>query len=168
MIQSNEYIRKVIKFMAFCSKCGTQVDDSAKFCSSCGSPTAANNIFDKVFNNTKGQSGDYDKSDIENNKVFALLSYINFLFVISLIVAPNSKYARFHANQGLVLFICEVVYGIVMGVMTAILRFIGLEFIAALFSLTGLVFLVLAIIGITNAVNGKAEELPVIGSFKIL
>lgn len=41
-------------------------------------------------------------------------------------------------------------------------------FIATLFSLLGIVFLVLAIIGIINAANGKAKELPVIGKYRIL
>lgn len=157
--------------MAFCSKCGTQVDDTAKFCSACGAPTAINNnIFDKMqssFKSTK-QTGGFDTIDIEQNKMLALFSYIGVLFIIPLLAAPNSKYARFHANQGIVLFICEVVFGVVTGVMTRILRFSGLYLIAALISLTGLVFLVLMIVGILNAINGKAEELPVIGSFRIL
>ena len=41
-------------------------------------------------------------------------------------------------------------------------------FIATLFSLLGIVFLVLDIIGIINAANGKAKELPVIGKYRIL
>ena len=41
-------------------------------------------------------------------------------------------------------------------------------FIATLFSLLGIVFLVLVIIGIINAANGKAKELPVIGKYRIL
>ena len=157
--------------MAFCSKCGTQVDDTAKFCSKCGSPTAANNnIFDKIksFSNTSGNTGSYDRTDIENNKILALFSYLGILFIIPLIAAPNSKYARFHANQGIVLFICEAVYGIVIGIITAVFNAIGLGIIASLISLAGLVFVVFMIIGIMNAVNGKAEELPVIGSLKIL
>ena len=156
--------------MAFCSKCGNQVDDAAKFCNTCGAQTAANDdIFEKMksFNNTTDRTGDFDRMDIENNKILALFSYLGFLFIIPLIAAPNSKYARFHANQGIILFLCSVVYGAISGVLTAIFRF-PLAFIPAIFNLVGIVFLVLMIIGIVNAVNGKAQELPVIGSIKIL
>lgn len=37
-----------------------------------------------------------------------------------------------------------------------------------LLGLVNLVFLVMLVIGIMNAVNGRAKELPVIGKFKIL
>src|SRR5437762_2047316 len=41
--------------------------------------------------------------DAEKHKAVAILGYI--LFVIPLVTAPHSKFGRFHANQGLMVFI---------------------------------------------------------------
>ncbi len=61
-----------------------------------------------------GDSGDETvvDPDVEKFKGLAVLAYIFFL--IPLIAAPNSKFARFHANQGLLLFILLVI--VVFGV----------------------------------------------------
>jgi len=40
--------------------------------------------------------------------------------------------------------------------------------VGTLLGLVNLVFLVMLVLGIMNAVNGRAKELPVIGKFKIL
>lgn len=105
----------------------------------------------------------YDARDIENNKVFAILSYIGILFVVGLIAAPKSKFARFHANQGIVLFIIEIALGIVSGIVSFIPVVSGI-----VSAVIGLVSLVYMVIGICNAASGKAKELPVIGSISIL
>lgn len=102
----------------------------------------------------------YDPADIQKNKVFAALAYLGILFFLPLVACPESKYGRFHANQGLVLFLFSCAGNIV-------LRFVPL-FHTALTSLYSLLMLVLLIIGIVNAVNGQAKELPVIGTIKII
>jgi len=88
--------------------------------------------------------------------------------LVPILAAKDSKFARFHANQGLVLFIANVAWSIVSSILSTILNSINLGIIASLLSVVSLLFLVLAIIGIVNVVNGKAKELPLIGSFKIL
>jgi len=40
--------------------------------------------------------------------------------------------------------------------------------VGTLLGLVNLVFLVMLVLGIVNAANGRAKELPVIGKFKIL
>src|SRR5271170_5256640 len=52
--------------------------------------------------------------DVQNHKAVAILAYI--FFVIPLVAAPHSKFARFHANQGLLLFIiwCMAMIGTVI------------------------------------------------------
>ena len=101
----------------------------------------------------------------------ALLSYIGILFIIPLLAAKDSKFAKFHVNQGIVLFIAELVCSIAVGIVSAILRFIPVvrAFLpATLTTLVSLAALAFMIIGILNAVNGRAKELPLIGSLKIL
>lgn len=117
-------------------------------------------------NNTPDTTGEYDPADIEQNKVFAILAYLGILVLVPILGAKESKFARFHANQGLVLLIAAIAIGIVIG----ILQFIPV--LGIIFSIIGWVvniaLLVLCIIGIVNACNGKAKELPLIGSIKIL
>lgn len=165
--------------MAYCSKCGSRIDDNAKFCPACGSAyTPANeddNRFDindklQALNETADTTTEYDKSDIENNKVMAVLAYLGILVLIPIFAAKNSKYARYHANQGLILLIVCVIWSIIYGVLTSVILSISwrLYSLVSIIGLVSWVFVILAIIGIVNAVSGKAKELPVIGKYKIL
>jgi uncharacterized membrane protein len=157
--------------MAFCNKCGAQLEEGTKFCASCGQPTGAketinvDNVVEnlKALNNTADTTAQYEQSDIENNKIIALFAYIGILFLIPLLGAPNSKFARFHANQGIVYFLASLALGLVC----TILGFIPVVG-AIIGAIAGLVDLVFMILGIYNAVTGKAKELPFIGSIKIL
>jgi uncharacterized membrane protein len=163
--------------MAFCNKCGTQLEDDAKFCPSCGETTGkadfkvedvVANI--KALNNTADTTAEFDANDIASNKVMAVLSYFGILWLIPLFAAKESKFARYHANQGIILFICNMAYSIASTIIDSIFTAISyrLGFVGTILDLVSIVFLVLAIIGIINAANGKAKELPVIGKYKIL
>ena len=168
--------------MAFCGNCGTKIDDNAKFCPGCGQAVEApateqikteateqpkaeqaqgqqNDLSAKVanLNNTKDTTDQFDKDDIEKNKAMGLLAYI--LFFIPLLAAKDSPFARYHANQGLVLFLCGLISSVLW-----IIPILG-WIIAPILSI---VITVLAVIGIINALNGKAKELPIIGKFNIL
>ena len=152
--------------MLTCKQCGTQVEDGVMNCTNCGAPIEApvqqNQPVDlsekfNEFNNTADTTSEYDAQDIEKNKVMAVLAYI--IFLIPLLAAKDSKFARFHTNQGLVLFIG----GILSSVIAAI-PIIG--WIIA--PIAGIIITILAVIGIVNALGGKAKELPIIGKFKIL
>ena len=152
--------------MLTCKQCGTQVEENIRFCTNCGapieSPVQQNQPVDlsekfNELNNTADTTSEYDAQDIEKNKVMALLAYI--IFLIPLLAAKDSKFARFHTNQGLVLFI-----GAILSSVITVIPIIG--WIIA--PIAGLAITVLAIIGIVNAIGGKAKELPIIGKFKIL
>ena len=43
------------------------------------------------------QTGVFEQTDIDNNKTIAGLAY--FIFFLPLLVSPQSKFARFHANH---------------------------------------------------------------------
>lgn len=100
----------------------------------------------------------------------AILAYLGILVLIPLFAAKESKFARYHTNQGLVLCIAEIAYGITYGVLSSIILAISwrLYFITSIIGLVSLVFPVILVIGIMNAANGRAKELPIIGKFKIL
>ncbi|MBQ2775183.1 MAG: zinc ribbon domain-containing protein [Clostridia bacterium] len=155
--------------MLTCKQCGTQVEDGVQNCTNCGAPieapveqandSAAADLSAKLneLNNTADTTAEYDAQDIEKNKVMALLAYI--IFLIPLFAAKDSKFARFHTNQGLVLFLAGIIASVV-----AVIPVIG--WIVS--SIAALAITVLAVIGILNALNGRAKELPVVGKFKIL
>lgn len=103
------------------------------------------------------------KDDAEKNKTMAIVGYIiPILFFIPLISdGKNSPFAKFHANQQLVLLIAAIVVNVVGG----IIPFLGWFIILPL----GSIFLiVLAIMGIINAAKGEMKKLPLIGSIEII
>ncbi len=128
-------------------------------------------------NETVDATAQYDKQDIEQNKVVSLFAYLGILILIPVFAAKESKFARFHINQGLVLLIASFAWGIVYGILTTVLGMILLHggagvmiftVVNIILGLLSLIFLVLVIIGIINAVSGKAKELPIIGKVRIL
>lgn len=141
--------------MAFCSKCGAQIPDNSAVCPSCGAP-CGNNVNQQTY---VSGTGPIDPNDIQQNKVMAVLAYLGFLFLVPLLAAPNSRFARFHVNQGLVLFLAEVVLGIV-----GIIPFIG-WIILLVGEIASFVFM---IIGIVHAAKGEVKELPLIGKIQII
>lgn len=117
-------------------------------------------------NNTPDISGQIDPEDARKNQFMGVLAYISWLVVIPLFCARDSAFARFHTNQGLVLAITEAV-------LLFVLRILGkLPLVGWIFRLgvvvVGFCCFILMILGIMNAINLKAKELPVIGSFRIL
>ncbi|MBR0575283.1 hypothetical protein KCG48_02905 [Proteiniclasticum sp. BAD-10] len=95
---------------------------------------------------------------MEKNKVVAAIAYL--IFFLPLIAAPDSKFGRFHANQGLVLLIVGMVGNLVLG-MIPILGWI-------LLPLYSLAIFVLAVLGLVNTLNGKAKKLPIIGKINLI
>ena len=93
----------------------------------------------------------------------AILAYIGILFLIPLLAAQNSGFARFHTNQGLILFLAEVVLSAASGIL-GLIPIVGWIVSGAV----GILCLALMIIGIVNAANGKAKELPLIGGFRLI
>ena len=180
--------------MAFCTQCGAPIDDKAVICPSCGAQQASSaanagtsNNFNANANNNPGANfvpppssgnvmGDdftqqFDPNDIQQNKVLSIFAYIGILFLIPLLAAPNSQFSRFHANQGLVLFLADIAFGIVIGVLTVILIWIpvfGSIVVGLISAVVYIGLLILMVLGIVNAATGKAKELPLIGKIKII
>lgn len=104
---------------------------------------------------------EFDQEDFKANKGYAALSYI--IFFLPFIACPKSLYARYHANQGLLLLITALLAWVV----TAFVSFIPV--IGWLISVVlQLALIVLVIIGISNALTNKKVPLPIIGRFHIL
>ena len=99
-----------------------------------------------------------DPHDVEQNKTVAAISYI--LFFVPLLAARNSRFAMYHANQGLLLLLALIAGNIVL----SIIPFIGWILMPVL-NIAALVYMVL---GILNAVNGRKQPLPFMPNVDIL
>lgn len=121
------------------------------------------------FFETQDHTDEFDTDDIQNtNSMFMALTYI--LPFIPFIISPNSRYAKFHANQGIMCWIVGIVLSIASKIVCTILSIIPLVnlFLPWVISkLIGIVILAFFVLGIFNALNQKAKELPFIGHFQI-
>lgn len=186
--------------MAFCQNCGAKLEEGVRFCPNCGSAVEGNTAgkngtagadstrtsgtqtsgstnekknFEETIqdlNDTEDTTDQFDPADIQQNKVMAVLSYIGILVLVPILGAKDSKFARYHANQGLLLLIASAAYNIALRIVNVILYAISwrLAFIGTILSAVSIAFFVLMIIGIVNAANGRAKELPVIGKYRLL
>ena len=115
-------------------------------------------------------------NDAEQNKTMAILAYILFFIPLLAGAHKTSPFVKYHTNQGTVLFLAAVIFGIAVGILTAILSFVLLGIgawglwwgIHIIINLLWLAPLALCIIGIINAANKQKKPLPVIGKFTII
>lgn len=108
-----------------------------------------------------------DAADVEKNKVMGILAYLGILWLVPLLAAKDSPFARYHCNQGLVLFLGAIaawIATIVLDLVLVFIPFLGWFLMVVLHIGLILGVLALAIIGIINAANGACKPLPLIGN----
>ncbi len=95
-------------------------------------------------------------------KALAILSYFGPLFLLAVLLAPESHFAKYHANQGLVLFLAEVLVSIVI--------YLGsyIPFIGWTFRFFNILLVILFFLGLSHAIRETEEPLPFIGDIVIL
>jgi uncharacterized membrane protein len=121
------------------------------------------------------------QNDAETNKGMAILAYIIFFIPLLAGAHKNSPFVRHHANQGTVLFLFAlawgILYSILMGIFTAILltpaailsgAWGAFGLVTMILGLLWFIPAILCILGIVNAATGKLKALPVIGKFTII
>lgn len=107
----------------------------------------------------------------QTKKGLAILAYFGILFLIPLFAAKKGSFARYHANQSLVLFIFMVVFNVLSTVLGNILVNISpllTLVVTGVFSLLVLVLCVFALIGIIHAAKGQRKPVPIIGGITII
>ena len=97
------------------------------------------------------------KEEIEKYKTMAILAWIIF-FIPLLTDAKDSKFAKFHANQSLIVTLLGIAGSIATS--TLVGAIIGIPISIAAF--------VFWIIGILGASKGEMKRLPLIGNFDII
>ena len=104
-------------------------------------------------------------------KGMAVLAYFGILVLIPMFAAKQDPFARYHANQGLVLFILTMISSVLSNVLTSILIEISPVLtlvVSGLFGILTLIFCIFALVGIIHAVKGQTKPLPLIGGIKLL
>ncbi len=185
--------------MAICSKCGKEIPEGTKFCPFCGAaaPTTPGEEKKASLNtgNVDGQLKDYfdvkpqdrtpeEAEDAEKNKAMGILAYFGILVLIPIFAAKDSKFARFHSNNGLILCIIGVVVWL-LNILNGVIfprkieylfgvpirtgsRFFLYHVFAVIFWIIMIAVGVLAIVGIIHAVKGNKKKLPVVGNIEII
>ena len=98
-----------------------------------------------------------------NKKTTGIIAYITWIGWIVAFCAGDKEGAKFHLNQALVLFLANVVWGIV----AKILAFIPILGWIAL-GVGYLVLFVFWVMGLVSAIQGEEKPLPLIGEMHIL
>lgn len=144
--------------MKFCTKCGTQCEDNANVCQSCGTafaPVAAAAV------DPKDHTAEFDAKDISDNKVIAMLPYVLPVFglIIAILMASTSKYVQFHVRTVLKFTVIE-----------ALLVFVNIiPLLGQIAYVVGVVIcVVLRIIAFFQICNGKAKDPAIISSLGFL
>jgi len=118
----------------------------------------------------KPEALEVDAEDAEKHRIFGILAYLGILCVIPIIAAKDSPFAKYHANQGLVLFVLEVVIVVALQIINYIVFTImpGISILLTILSFVWIGPLILFIYGIVNAAWGRCVPLPVIGGIRLL
>jgi uncharacterized membrane protein len=143
--------------MAFCSKCGNEVAAGAGFCSKCGESQSGGAVAQVAENTQPGLA--------EN--VAGLLCYaLGWVTGIIFFLIDKRPFVRFHAAQSIVVFgslhVINIVLAIVFGAGFMMMGGFGAFGIgAALYSLIGLVALILWILLMVKAYQHEKFEVPI-------
>lgn len=90
--------------------------------------------------------------------IFAALSYLGPLVLVSLAVKKDDPFVKFHIKQGLVLLAIQVILWVLSSS-------IMLWSLWPLYKIIHLGLFILVIIGIINVTQDKEKELPLVGGF---
>ncbi len=102
-----------------------------------------------------------DPKVMEDGKTFAILSYalgiIGIPFFLVPLIMRNNAFSLYHAKQCLLLWL----FGVVAGVAGFALVFLCIGLV--ILPLVGIGLLVLDILGLVNAINGRQQPVPLVG-----
>lgn len=118
---------------------------------------------DTINKNSKDHTYEFDPEDIRRNSALAAACYIPILFILPFFLRPDSRFAKFHVNQGILVLILDVVLG-AAGKCVSFIPVFPFIFSAA----TGIITFAYFLYGFINALNGKAKEVPFFGGIRLI
>lgn len=99
-----------------------------------------------------------------DTKIFAAISYISGLFLITWAIKRDNQFVRFHIRQGAGLFIAEIVIWFILWILEAFLATLfdvkSVIIMAWLYKLSWLGFAGLSLWGAYHAIRGVQRPLP--------
>ncbi len=101
-----------------------------------------------------------DQKTIEEGKTMAIIAYVTLIGTLIAFIMNNDKqneFVKFHIGQALRAWLTGIVLSIFAGFFAF---FTGIGILRYL-SYAGVI---LAILGLMNAMNGKMEKIPIVGS----
>ena len=155
--------KEVAQNAEVCMSCGVRPSNGTSFCNNCGVQTNANQEICIRCGVRLARPFGGAGTSVDEGKVWCILAYLGVLCFIPLLTQKQNSFVMFHARQGLVLFITEMIM-VILNIFLSGISFVGL-FFAFVFSLLGLACAVLSIIGIIQAIQGKEWKLPILGDF---
>ncbi|NQT90300.1 MAG: DUF4870 domain-containing protein [Candidatus Omnitrophica bacterium] len=96
---------------------------------------------------------DNEEQVINDAKIFAIVAYIGILCLLPLLLKKDNKFALHHGKQGLVIFIAEVICG-----MLGVIPILGWLMAPVLF----IILAFYSLIGIIQAASGKYWKAPIV------
>ncbi len=131
---------------------------------------------------TNDETNNFDKKEIEEGKGMAIISYI--LAFIPYFTEKKNKYVKFHARQGMDLLVIWITYSILYNILISVIKVnssCGMWFgynlgyycrvtpwwITIPLNIIGLIIVIISLMGLINAIMGKAKELLIINRMKI-
>jgi uncharacterized membrane protein len=143
--------------MAYCSKCGGEVQTGVAFCPKCGQAQAGEQVT---------QTSQSTQTGMAENVAGLLCYLLGWITGIIFFLIDKRPFVRFHAAQSIVVFgglhIINIVIGIFFGAGIMMMGGFGtFGLAAALYSLISLVAFVLWILLMVKAYQGQKFEVPV-------
>lgn len=124
------------------------------------------------------------KEETAKGKALAIISYFGVLALIPYFAERKNKFVRFHAVQGMNLFLIELIVNVCLGMLVSLKSnsycannpvvcavsggFGVIGSLSFIYQVLWTVVLTLAILGIIYAAKGQAKELPIINKLKIV
>ena len=134
--------------MAYCAKCGSQLNEGDKACGNCGEPVGAPVVH----------------ADTTSNDMWmGILAYLGVLSLIPYLVKDQTPFVRAHAVRGINLFILEIIAWVAVGVFSWVPVLDGI-----LSAVVGLASFAFSLIGIINVANKEDKDLPFIGGIRLI
>lgn len=114
----------------------------------------------------------FKEEDIYGSRRFAWLSYYGIWILIPFIFRRDNPFVRYHINQGIALFLFNLIAGVALSAVTGLLNLINpgmsLFFFLPLLIVYYVFYITCVVLGVVRVARGQAKPLPVIGGIQIL
>jgi uncharacterized membrane protein len=141
--------------MVFCSKCGSSVPEGAPFCPQCGAQVGVAEAPPPMGISPAGSTG------LQENVAGLLCYLLGWLTGLIFLLIDKRPFVRFHAAQSIVVFGALTVIRIILGFALLGGGLIGFSLWGLLISAVWLIWLVLWIVLMITAYQGKRLEVPI-------